>query len=820
MRDGEHEHGVEGDGRGDGGDGGDGGHLGAWGRDDDGLAVFRVDVRAPVAGLVLPDTGVGGCWHQVATRRVTATATVAGGLALWTARRGVVRLTDDRRAWEVDGLQPATIAATWGAGWVAWSARTAGGATIRRRVTAVDADRAALRIDVVVDQPPGATGPRWIDEGLALAPRPLLVGALMSPRTRPPLGYAGADRLTWGALFTASAAVRTATDQVRWLLGRRLLAAVEADPGGRAVVARAARPVGRGAPASPAWYDPALPDLVLELLDADPTAEVVTRTDRRGRAVGPGLRVAVPDGSGLARASFALVLARDDAERSEVVDAVRATPASAAARWWSDRLHVEIAPPPAGVDGAAGSSPPAPPAATDEDLPPPASVAREAGWHAAQLVGLQQHDDWFGASYPAQGSAYGFVHGLQGAPRDYAISSVPLAFVDPAGARDALVVMARMTRRSGAVAYAHTGRGRTTSGGIHAAPTDLPIFWLWALTEYVWATGDRAFLDEELPFDPPEAGSATPRQRVALAHRYLVERIGTGPHGLLRVGSGDWADPISAMVADRRAFHERGESGFNTAFAVHVLPRAAALVADDDAALAGELRATAERLRRAMEATWNGAWFLRGFDGRGGPVGDRHLFLDGQVWCLIAGLGSDGQRERLVGAIADRCLGPSPIGATILDRPHPVRAGMLAPGWDCNGGVWAAVNGLLAWGLARHDVDLAWSCLRAQSLAAHARAYPHVWYGIWSGPDAFNAHFGSRPGETFVQPATPMAEFPVMNSNAHAAPLLGLLGVLGLQTGPAGVHVAGRPGGPPWRLACPLGTWSSADGPGAAAAVT
>ena len=174
----------------------------------------------------------------------------------------------------------------------------------------------------------------------------------------------------------------------------------------------------------------------------------------------------------------------------------------------------------------------------------------------------------------------------------------------------------------------------------------------------------------------------------------------------------------------------------------------------------------------------------------------------------------------LVAALAERCIGPSPIGATILDRPHPNRAGMLAPGWDCNGGVWAAVNGLLAWGLARHDVDLAWSCLRAQSLAAHARAYPHVWYGIWSGPDAFNAHFGSRPGETFVQPATPMAEFPVMNSNAHAAPLLGLLGVLGLQTGPAGVHVAGRLGGPPWRLACPLGTWSSADGPGAAAAVT
>jgi hypothetical protein len=180
------------------------------------------------------------------------------------------------------------------------------------------------------------------------------------------------------------------------------------------------------------------------------------------------------------------------------------------------------------------------------------------------------------------------------------------------------------------------------------------------------------------------------------------------------------------------------------------------------------------------------------------------------VWCLIAGIGTESQRQRLVGQIADRNDHPSPVGATILDRPHPVRAGMLAPGWDCNGGVWAALGGLLTWGYARHDPALAWEHLRRQTFAAHARAYPHVWYGIWSGPDAYNAHFGSGAGETFVQPATPMTEFPVMNSNAHAGPLLGLLRVLGIETDPSGVVV--RPRGPvlpSWRLSTADGTWSS-----------
>jgi hypothetical protein len=131
---------------------------------------------------------------------------------------------------------------------------------------------------------------------------------------------------------------------------------------------------------------------------------------------------------------------------------------------------------------------------------------------------------------------------------------------------------------------------------------------------------------------------------------------------------------------------------------------------------------------------------------------------------------------------------------------------MLAPGWDCNGGVWAAINGLLAWAYALHDPELAWRSLQKQSLAAHARAYPHVWYGIWSGPDSYNAHYAERPGETFVHPATPMTEYPVMNSNAHAGPLLALIKVLGVEATPEGISVTPRlpEGFGPWRLSTAL----------------
>jgi hypothetical protein len=471
-------------------------------------------------------------------------------------------------------------------------------------------------------------------------------------------------------------------------------------------------------------------------------------------------------------------------EVAAVIEAARAADPTESARTWGRTWQLDI------------------------DDPP---LARESLWHAAMLRGSQLRDALLDESYVTQGSAYGFIHGLQGAPRDYAISCVPLVHLHPAGAKSLLRLMLRMTDPTGQVLYAHTGAGLCTSAGIHAAPTDLPIALLWALTEVVWATGDTAFLDETIGFRPRrrgDVGESTIRERALLLWRRIRDGIGTGPNGLLRVGSGDWNDPIASMAPDRRAFHRRGESTYNSAFAVYALPRAAALLQSTHPDVAAEMLNFSEALRQSIEQSWTGRWFLRGHDGRSGSssrdtaIGRDHLFLDANAWCLIARAGTEEMRRTLVAEIASRCDDPSPIGALALDRPHRVRGGILPAGWDTNGGVWAAVNASLAWGYALHDPELAWRNLHKQSLAAHAAAYPQIWYGIWSGPDSYNAHYADQPGQTFVQPATPMQEFPVMNSNAHAGPLLALLKIFGVEAGPEGFTIQPRlPASVgPWRL--------------------
>lgn len=77
-----------------------------------------------------------------------------------------------------------------------------------------------------------------------------------------------------------------------------------------------------------------------------------------------------------------------------------------------------------------------------------------------------------------------------------------MALFDPEAALDLLRVMMQMTTPEGAITYTHTGPWHDHLGGIHAAPTDLPIWLLWALTEVIWMTGRRDLLDERIPFWP------------------------------------------------------------------------------------------------------------------------------------------------------------------------------------------------------------------------------------------------------------------------------------------------------------------------------
>lgn len=690
--------------------------CGAWGTDALGRPEFQVNTQTCPADA----------WHLVGSPGLLALAHVSGAITLYATAGGMIRLADHNFGCPLQSSNVVLEAVVFGVDRCQWTWND-GSARIHRTLCA-DESAPELHLNWIVENLQNDQSTHVLTESFDIAPYPLIAAPLMSRRIPIPSTHQGFDRNIWRLMFLGSDLARRATDRTRAYLGGRrpLDAIVSAD--GRTIVWRPDH--ARTRPTKPRLAVGVPPTLRLTVEHLPPNCEInVDSKSLTIRSTGPDTN------------QISAHLALEDS----LLD---------------DEVIPKLSPP--------------------RDLPTgiPEPLATEACWHVQQLRALRVPDPFVGHPFVMQGSAYGFIHGLHGALRDEAFVVAALAQIDPDVAKHTLLAMTSLARGDGTFHYAHTGYGAALSGGIHASPSDLGLFYLWALTRYIEATGDRGVCSASVRLRGTANRECTVGEVALSSARALDTKVGLGPHGLLRVGSGDWADPISLMVRRRRAFHRYGESTFNTAMALAVLPDAAKILNGLDTNVSQRCVELHEFLEKSLEGAWTGRWYVRGWDGRGHRIGADHLFLDAQVWALIARHGPMDRRNELVQTIGRLLDDPSPIGPTILDRPHKVRLGMLADGWDCNGGVWAALGGLTAWAYALHDPARAWQTLHKQSFDHRREAYPHIWYGQWSGPDASNSHFGDNPGETFVQPATPMTEFPVMNSNVHAGALLGLQALL------------------------------------------
>lgn len=405
-------------------------------------------------------------------------------------------------------------------------------------------------------------------------------------------------------------------------------------------------------------------------------------------------------------------------------------------------------------------------------------LQREMAWHGAMLASSVCTREYWGRRVVPQGSAYLWLHGADGAARDQALFSLPLTFVDPPLAREQLLFLMGIThQKSARMSYAFQGHGMLDDALIHTAPSDLYLFFLLAMNEYLAATGDVSVLDELVPFWPKESETASGFEHVRRGVRHLFDVIGTGPHGLLRVQTGDWSDGIVASEAKDRALAlKEGESIPNTQMAAWVLPRAAQWIRPRDAALADEMEAKAKALADALPAQWLAGHYRRAW--LGGAQSYDGLTLEAQVWPLIAGVGD---ASAIVATIESK-LARTPIGPA-----------MFAGGPD-EGDVWPAVADLVPWAYATAGrEDLAWKTFTQVTLHAHATAFPEMWAGIWSAADGTYAAKGGRaPGAAWSSAVTPMLDWPVHNANAHAMPLFALLRLAGFLPIDGGLRVSPR----------------------------
>ncbi|MCA9637994.1 MAG: hypothetical protein KC420_18325, partial [Myxococcales bacterium] len=413
------------------------------------------------------------------------------------------------------------------------------------------------------------------------------------------------------------------------------------------------------------------------------------------------------------------------------------------------------------------------------------------------------YNAYYDARYTPQGSAYLYLHGADGAPRDQALFSTALAYVDPALARGNLRLIAGLQGADdGEITYSFTGHGINEGATLHEHPSDLDLFFFVGLAEYLAATGDLALLDESVDFyprgsqPPPSAGDDTILGHVRAAFVHLEESVGLGPNGLVRIHDGDWSDGIvyedlsPLAIANTIA---NGESVPNSQMALYALPLLADLIDDADPTLAEAMRDYADALVEPVKATFGSRWFgrawlrnsinqayLKGNDLVDDPYNANFIDLEAQPWGLLADelLLTPAQRELLLDEIEARLDDDSPIGPRM--RP--------------DGMVWPAISQLMTWAYARHRPGAAWDALREQLYATHAALWPEQWIGIWAGPDGFNS--AGTEGGTWASPVTPMTDFPVANMNPEAMWIFGVVRAIGVEPWARGLKIARREGGP------------------------
>ena len=327
------------------------------------------------------------------------------------------------------------------------------------------------------------------------------------------------------------------------------------------------------------------------------------------------------------------------------------------------------------------------------ETPSPALDAFLNGWAIYQTLACRLMGR---CSLYQSGGAYGFRDQLQDI----------CALIDfmPELARDHILLCAAHQYAEGDVMH-WWHPGREGDKGVRTRCSD-DLLWLpYACTLYVQKTGDTALWEEKAPwllspelrFDerdryetPRRNGEGTIREHCLRVFSQLEKR-GAGPHGLPKMGAGDWNDGFDRV---------EGESVWLGWFAALVLDRLGAALGNED------LRSKARELGAAADAAWSGGHYLRGYYADGRPLGaegDGECALDSlsQSFAVLSGFG-DPLRSRAAVVKASRLL---------LDRKnrlvklfHPPFNGASDPGYIrsylpggrenggqyTHGGVWLA----------------------------------------------------------------------------------------------------------------------------------
>ncbi len=304
--------------------------------------------------------------------------------------------------------------------------------------------------------------------------------------------------------------------------------------------------------------------------------------------------------------------------------------------------------------------------------------------------------------------------------------------------------------------------------------------WLFpTVYKYIAETGDRAYLDEIVPYADKDEGTVLDHLKRAIS--FSFDHLGA--HGMPAGLHADWNDCLRLGA--------QGESSF-VAFQLYMALRLLdELLPDGDTDKAFYAERKEQLLKLINEYFWEDDRFIRGFSEDGQRIGSKEnieasMWLNPQSWSIISGAATPEQAEIAMQNVADKLNTPCGIELmTPCYREHAFDgAAMILFNSTTkeNGGIFCQAQG--------------WAILAEALRGRGNRAFD---YFAESSPASFNDRAEVREVEPYVHsqfiegrgtPQTGRAHVHWLTGTASTVMVGCVEGILGLRPTPNGIRIA------------------------------